>query len=314
MRDPVLKPKDIPPKLVERFQKMNSHQRGAYKNLLGNIPDGVCVLPGGPGAGKTFFNLTVAAALLWRDEVVNPGGDSPRASRNQILILLDINKPLTDIANKMHQLCLDMGLERKEADGTEMPGLVIRMFCWSYEMKSVRRGRLNAEREELLQRFSEADASKAKQAVDTLSPLSLYKADYDDSKRVEIHSFSKAFRKAKDSLLPNGDLKGREAPILDQAARMWYEKQKGTRYTDLLKLLDFNGAGSLIYLLEHEIGKVYSEVLQAADVIVTTPVTATKYLGRLTPPFNPALVIFEEAPHARELSTLIAIANFSPAA
>lgn len=51
MRDPILKPKDMPPKLVERFQKMNSNQIGAYKTLLSYIPDRVCVLPGGPGAG-----------------------------------------------------------------------------------------------------------------------------------------------------------------------------------------------------------------------------------------------------------------------
>lgn len=144
--------------------------------------------------------------------------------------------------------------------------------------------------------------------------MSCYKAYDDDSERVEIHGFSKAFRKAGDSLLPNGDLKGLEAPTLDQAARMWYEKQKGTKYTDLWRLMACRGAGGLSLLLEHEIGKVYLEVLQAADVIVTTPVTATKYLGRLQPPFNPALVIFDEAPHARELSTLIAIANFNPAA
>lgn len=54
MRDPILNPKAVPPKLVERFQKFNENQNGAYKYLLDKIPDAVCILPGGPGAGYVF--------------------------------------------------------------------------------------------------------------------------------------------------------------------------------------------------------------------------------------------------------------------
>lgn len=51
MRDPILKPRAVPPKLVERFQTLNAMQMSAYKYLLAKIPDGICILPGGPGAG-----------------------------------------------------------------------------------------------------------------------------------------------------------------------------------------------------------------------------------------------------------------------
>jgi hypothetical protein len=56
MRDPILKPEAVPPKLVERFQKLNAKQMDAYKYLLNKIPEGVCILPGGPGAGYVSFS------------------------------------------------------------------------------------------------------------------------------------------------------------------------------------------------------------------------------------------------------------------
>lgn len=51
MRDPILRPKNVPDKLVERFRSLDAMQMKAYKGFLDNIPDGVCILPGGPGAG-----------------------------------------------------------------------------------------------------------------------------------------------------------------------------------------------------------------------------------------------------------------------
>lgn len=56
MRDPILKPEAVPPKLVERFQKLDAKQLDAYKHLLDKMPEGVCILPGGPGAGYVLFS------------------------------------------------------------------------------------------------------------------------------------------------------------------------------------------------------------------------------------------------------------------
>ncbi|ROW07237.1 hypothetical protein VMCG_03755 [Cytospora schulzeri] len=308
MRDPILKPETVPSKLAERFQNLNAKQMDAYKNLLSNIPVGICVLPGGPGAGKTHLNLTIAAAMLLKDELILPGGTSPQPSRNKVLFLLDINKPLTDIANKMHQLCGELGLTRKAPDESEIPRLVIRMFCWSYETTSVTRGRLEAEREELLRGNPHDKAGMGNNQDASDGPLSRYRAESDKTERVQIHKFSNAFRKAEQPLDEG------VAPTLDQAAKLWYEKHKHTKYTNLRKVYNLKNSRGYENLLEDEIEQVYRDVLRVADVVVTTPVTASKFSKDLGSCFKPRLVIFDEAPHARELSTLIAIAEFRPAA
>lgn len=207
----------------------------------------------------------------------------------------------------MHQLCGELGLTRKESDGSEIQRLVIRMFCWSYEKTSVQRGRLDAEREELLYGNTQHDAiGKNRDKAD--GPLSRYEANKDESVRVTIHDFTNAFRNA-------GKSSGEHvAPTLDQAAKSLYERHKDTDYADIKTMLGGNNPQTFHELLKESIEHVYCDVLQAADVIVTTPVTASKFATELGSHFKPSLVIFDEAPHARELSTLIDIARFQPAA
>lgn len=57
MRDPISNTEAVPSKLVETFRNLNAQQLEAYENLLSKIPDGVCILPGGPGAG--YENLVL---------------------------------------------------------------------------------------------------------------------------------------------------------------------------------------------------------------------------------------------------------------
>ncbi|KUI72193.1 Putative helicase MOV-10 [Cytospora mali] len=308
MYDPILKPEIVPPKLLERFQNLDAKQLEAYKHLLSKIPHGVCILPGGPGAGKTHFNTTVAATLLLKDERLFPGEWSPRASRNKVLFLMDMNQPLTDLANKMHRLCGELNLTRKETDGTEVPRIVIRVFCWSYDKTSVLRGKLEAEREELLQGNLGDDTGKGKRPDEADGPLSHYEAGADNSELIPIYKLSKSFRKAG---TPSNEW---TAPTLDQLAKLWYEKHKFTKYNVLRQLFECPYSARFEELLDHEVDNVYTDVLRAADVLVMTSVTASKLSEYLKSCFNPALVLFDEAPHARELSTLIPIANFNPAA
>lgn len=92
----------------------------------------------------------MAAALLLKDEIVHPGESTPSPSRNKIVALINVNKPLNELANRMHQLCGGLGLTRKDTDGSEVPRVVIRMFRWSYEKISAQHIKLEDEREELL--------------------------------------------------------------------------------------------------------------------------------------------------------------------
>lgn len=180
------------------------------------------------------------------------------------------------------------------------------MYCLSFEKNSFHRGSLNAEREELLW---------GKDSDKDTGPLSRYmNAGLDKSEHVDAHGFADPFRKAGGSVLdPGHDMKDTVAPTLHETARMWYEREKSpTKYVTLQSLLERQDASRFRSLWEYEVEQVYRDVLRAADVLVTTPVTASKFSKFLGPVFRPALVIFDEAPHARELSIMISIAKFDP--
>lgn len=165
-------PGKVPKLLMDRFSKFNSQQREAYRLLLGNIPDGICMVPGGPGAGKTFWNLIVAAALQSKDEMKKIEDNCPSKSRNTVLYLLDMNRPLTDVANKMVQVYKDLGFTKHccDACGAPQPRSIIRMFCWSYEKNEPTQGYITAQRQELVNR--RARLARNQPAVDsTNGPL-----------------------------------------------------------------------------------------------------------------------------------------------
>lgn len=311
----------LPLKLNERLNTFNAQQREAYIKLLGNIKDGICMVPGGPGAGKTFWNLTVAAALQSKDEIKKPGHDSPSKSHNSVLYLLDMNRPLTDVANKMVQVYKDLGLTKHCCDdcGAIRPRSVIRMFCWSYEKDEPTRGYITTQRKELDNR--RARLRKNLPPIDKDNgPLAKYagKAAMEDStEKVELQGFAAAFfRKSDDkSKHPRPQRPtGQDcfAKTLDEAAAEFYEQHRNTKYADVRLLLneqDKVPSLDLMALRNALVERVYRDTLNNADFIATTPVTASKFANAL---FNPSIVIFDEAPHARDLSLLISIASFSP--
>ncbi|RFU78586.1 hypothetical protein TARUN_3629 [Trichoderma arundinaceum] len=56
---------------------------------------------------------------------------------------------------------------------------------------------------------------------------------------------------------------------------------------------------------------LYRDVLAEADFVATTPVAASGSFATL---FRPEIIFMDEAPHARELTTLIPMAYFDPLA
>lgn len=104
------------------------------------------------------------------------------------------------------------------------------------------------------------------------------------------------------------------APTLDEAAWNYFQAHKANKYRDLA----YNLAQSLSHGKEAEaddfraqVNTLYKDVLDNIDFIATTPVPAATGLGGL---YKPDLVFFDESPHARECSTLIAIAHYEPIA
>lgn len=51
MTSPNSLPRNVSAELGQRMRSLDSHQQNAYRSLLSNIPAGVAILPGGPGAG-----------------------------------------------------------------------------------------------------------------------------------------------------------------------------------------------------------------------------------------------------------------------
>ncbi|KFH43301.1 putative ATP-dependent helicase-like protein [Hapsidospora chrysogenum ATCC 11550] len=191
-----------------------------------------------------------------------------------ILFLVDINKTVDDAADRYFKLCKDVGLNRR----------ILRMHGWPYEMRN---------------------SDKLHQSGRHLSEESEPVADF--TKRF-LTTASLAQHAA---LHRNPD----KAPTLDEASWEYFERhKKGECFSLLAKILGRMESGESLgsddwKALRSSLGVLYRAVLAQADFIATTPVAA---YGRFPSLFRPEVIFFDEAPHARELTTLIPIAYFDP--
>lgn len=276
----------LPRKLIERMNKMNPSQVAAWKSNLDNCPNRVCIIPGGPGAGKTFWNLTLAAALNAR-----------------VLYLLDINGPLLDITRKMVHLMTEIcGSSEKYK-----PWTVIRISNWPYNKleKTSADGALIELQRKTLERRIQLQ-KQANELDEETGPLS------QDDEKDDYAGMSKSFpRGPKVASLKNKQAKPKDhykVLNLDEAAKAYYKEHRDTKYTDLKEMVEGHSI-DLKELRGERIKQLYREVLDEARFIATTPVTAYKASSALS---NAQVIMFDEAPHARELSIMISIANFKP--
>ncbi|KAK1252409.1 hypothetical protein MKX08_003596 [Trichoderma sp. CBMAI-0020] len=199
--------------------------------------------------------------------------------RHQILFLVDINQTVSDAADRYHCLCKEAGLDVR----------IIRMHGWPYEMRHSER---------LNQTGSQGKTSK---------PV-------DDDATTD---FTKSFLTTV-GLTHHANLgrDPRRAPNLDEAAWEYYEEHKHDSYPGLAKFLGRIDEGGVLdsedwRQLRGSVTKLYRDVLRAADFVATTPVAASGSFAKL---FRPEIVFVDEAPHARELTTLIPLAYFNPVA
>ncbi|KAK0613122.1 P-loop containing nucleoside triphosphate hydrolase protein, partial [Bombardia bombarda] len=239
------------------LRELDTDQWTAYMRLK-SIPRGVCIVPGGAGAGKTRWSLLVAAMAQMRRPT-------------KVLYLIDINKPLDDTASKMMRIYKDLGMKKN----------VIRMLKWPREL----------EKNGIEQKIREVEAQ---------------------NKETEAGSEKSTKGKHEDEFRP---------PTLDEAACRHYMANKHTgKYSGVGYFLGIReivahdpvlrfsqGPENFSYAMKN----LYRDVLGEADFIATTPVAAFCHFDGM---FKPDLVFLDECGHARELSTLIPIAFFDPAA
>ncbi|ERS96626.1 hypothetical protein HMPREF1624_06835 [Sporothrix schenckii ATCC 58251] len=194
-------------------------------------------------------------------------------SRAKVLYLLDINGPLDDATAKYIWLMQNAGLPKR----------AIRMKNFGTEFKrSVRVGAMN----------TRTKGSEEPEVDFSRNFLSLYTQH--------------AAGTAPD---PTRTRHQHILPSLDEAAWEHYDKHRDEFETLTDAIATCNGSPLQNRQLRREIYVLYSAVLRLADFIATTPCVAASAFSHM---FIPDLVVFDEAAHARELSTLISIANFCP--
>ncbi|PTB45038.1 hypothetical protein M441DRAFT_23333 [Trichoderma asperellum CBS 433.97] len=199
--------------------------------------------------------------------------------RHPILFLVDINQTVSDAADRYHCLCKAAGLDIR----------IIRMHGWPYEMRHSER---------LNQTGSQGKTSRL--ADDDAT------TDFTKSFLTTV-GFSHHAKLERDP---------RRAPNLDEAAWEYYEKHKHDSYPGLTNFLGRIDEGDVLdsedwRSLRGSVTRLYRQVLAAADFVATTPVAAS---GSFAKYFHPEIVFVDEAPHARELTTLIPLAYFDPVA
>lgn len=253
LRDPINNP-SMPPRVITMLKGFNEHQRTAYKMALSSIPCGVCILPGGPGAGKTHWNLVLTAAIQSKN-IIYHGPDSLENRSAKVLYILDINKPLDDTCNKIVKLYKRLGLKKH----------AVRLHGWHY----------GHDRE-----------------VPDFSSKFMLMARMNRYRRQTANE-------------------GCLAPSLDELVWDFYETKKTSQYRELHNILNRSGKGENSAQMKDLVRQLYQDVLARVDFIATTPVPAATGFHGL---FKPDIVIFDESPHAREASTMVAIAQYNPIA
>lgn len=258
LRDPINNPGGMPPKVVTMLKGFNLHQQVAYKTVLSSLPCGICIIPGGPGAGKTHWNLVVTAAIQSKN-IIHHGPDSFSNRSAKVLYILDINKPLDDTCNKIVRLYKSLGLKKH----------AVRMYGWPF--------------------------SRQRGATIDFSDKFMFMARMNRFRRQTFN----------ESCL---------APTLDELVWDKYQAGKSGRYRALHEAVSAALKGKKNAndeALRELTGQLYHDVLDQIDFIATTPVPAATRFNCL---FKPDIVIFDESPHAREASTMIAIAQYEPIA
>ena len=231
----------------EIIEGMDFHQLIAYHSLK-KIPHHMCFVPGGPGSGKTRWALNLATLAQFGPKKV------------RILFMLDLNKPVDDVAKRMAEIYGRIpGNDKK----------VIRMHGWVKE-SSVNNPLFAPSFIQELKRMSSG--------TDT-PPVSGGVLSLDEAAWQLLQQCPEDFPEVTE--------------LVDIVKEAW--RQNDLSSIDKLKL-------------SRAISPLYSRTLQEADFIATTPVAAAHWYFACH--FDADIVFYDEAAHARELSTLIPIAFF----
>ncbi len=269
MEDPDQQAAIIKPAILDRYRRFNAHQKRTYQELLSGLPAGVGFVPGGPGAGKTSWALTVIGVLQ-------------SVSRAKVLYVLDINQPLDDTIRKYVAMWKKAGTTKK----------AIRVRGFGSELKNS--GRFDSMKKQAKRSkggsVDQDDAAEAAAARFMAEFLALYRSRGGADAR------------------HGGDGLEMPVPWTKPPGLTTKRTRVSTRASRRLSRLPMTAAPWDNRGLKDRIFSLYQDVIREADFIATTPVVAATYFSKM---YKPDLIFLDEAAHARELSTLIPIANFN---
>lgn len=272
----------------EIINSFDAHQKDAYKSLA--LSQGAdFFLPGCAGSGKTYWILSIAT-LLQLD-----------AKRPKVLLLMDINKPLTEVAQRM----------ARQYRKFNLPYHVIRLCRWSLN-KSHRRGPPQLSEDTRFQDTCPDFNSSLQGVVARCGPHIKVGESKDEIQAKLADSWTRmrldntrerpvSLDEAACDHLSRNRIKSAFRACVAEVERGWLPSQ----HHDLVEM-DPRTAKAMY---QGSLEALYAATLAECPFVAATPVTAA--LEFFSQHFNPDVIMFDEAGHARELATLVPAAYFN---
>ncbi len=231
--------------LAKKFAQLNPQQKAAYMHGFRKLRCGICILPGGPGAGKTHFNL-FTIAMAQSKSLPRPVPVRGRLEKRspKVLFIVDMNSPVDDVANRMVRLYQELGMSKS----------VIRMRGWGAEVRTS--DRLNAAEDTA----AETHIDFTKQFLRTAS--SIYLGCTSPSRFCQAPSLDEAAWQR-----------------YDLAKETKYEDLKRFLEDEL-----WEDSNIVPLRFRRLVYNLYRDTLEATDFIATTPVAASNHFRGMFKP------------------------------
>ncbi|KAJ0116673.1 hypothetical protein J7T55_009823 [Diaporthe amygdali] len=283
MHDPDGHQSQLPQSLKLLYRHLDDDQKAAYRTLLSGLPCRIGIFPGGPGVGKTHLMLTIAALALSRHSpLAEPHAavtEHTPSSAGPILLIVEANRPADALATRVVEHFKTLG--RRDL-------LILRAYNFNYEGAWHTRNYLQVEEDGKVSSDSKFEACFPTHRADHIPQVC--KGGSGDCRAQTLRDAAQQYltKHAEDFPKLSG-LLNLDSEAVDSEDQREYE------------------------LRQEEWYNLFRAVLARTDFVVTTTVGASKIATHASEHFRPQLVIFDDAARARELSTLVAIANFPSA-
>ncbi|KAL1869642.1 hypothetical protein Daus18300_005497 [Diaporthe australafricana] len=271
MEQPDAAESKLPGKFKTLYHDLDDDQKTSWKKVLSDLPGRVGFIPGGSGSGKTQMIMAITALVL------APQAPSDAKSGGPVLIIMEANRLVNDVATRAVQLFQQLG--RSDV-------VVVRGYNVNYESTFATRRFLLGRGDAKTSVRSEFEDWFPTQRADHLPQI---------------------FQGHRDDCL---------APTFDDLIRQTFYTRVDD-FPNLWKLVNDDTDGKhdpeWNQIIKDEWSYLFRRVLSIIDVLVVTVVGGPKVASSCDGAFQPSVVIFDEAARARELSTFAAISYFPSA-